>query len=193
MTRSAALKAYWAIIKGEIMIGAMYRASFIFTVLSNLLYIVQVGTSMESVGETLQRFLVLLVVAIPIALTVSLAGGWFLAGRALRPVDKITLAAQRIAGDVGNGDAHAQRSGADPRSRFDRVGAGGCRGLGDQRHRAAEADERRREQPQFAGAPVACGHAQRLPEQVGQRHRIWELRDNGERASAGADNGVRQV
>jgi len=67
----------------------------------NLLYIVQVGTSMESVGETLRRFLVLLVVAIPIALAVSLAGGWFLAGRALRPVDKITLAAQRIAaGDL---------------------------------------------------------------------------------------------
>ena len=67
----------------------------------NLLYIVQVGTSMESVGETLRRFLILLVVAIPIALTVSLAGGWFLAGRALRPVDKITLAAQRIAaGDL---------------------------------------------------------------------------------------------
>ncbi|MGC4099454.1 MAG: heavy metal sensor histidine kinase [Nitrospira sp.] len=67
----------------------------------NLLYIVQVGTSMESVGETLQRFLVLLIVAIPIALAVSLAGGWFLAGRALRPVDKITLAAQRIAaGDL---------------------------------------------------------------------------------------------
>ncbi|MGQ0555416.1 MAG: sensor histidine kinase [Nitrospiraceae bacterium] len=67
----------------------------------NLLYIVQVGTSMEPVGETLQRFLVLLVVAIPIALAVSLAGGWFLAGRALRPVDKITLAAQRIAaGDL---------------------------------------------------------------------------------------------
>ncbi|NJN69869.1 MAG: HAMP domain-containing protein [Nitrospira sp.] len=56
---------------------------------------------MESVGETLHRFLILLVVAIPIALTVSLAGGWFLAGRALRPVDEITLAAQRIAaGDL---------------------------------------------------------------------------------------------
>jgi len=52
-----------------------------------LLYIVQVGTSMEAVGETLHRFLILLVVAILIALAVSLAGGWFLAGRALRPVD----------------------------------------------------------------------------------------------------------
>ena len=66
-----------------------------------LLYIVQVGTSMESIEDTLRRFLVLLTVAVPIALAVSLAGGWFLAGRALRPVDAITLAAQRIsAGDL---------------------------------------------------------------------------------------------
>ncbi len=67
----------------------------------NLLYIVQVGTSMESIEDTLSRFLVLLTIAVPIALAVSLAGGWFLAGRALRPVDAITLAAQRIAaGDL---------------------------------------------------------------------------------------------
>jgi two-component system, OmpR family, sensor kinase len=66
-----------------------------------LLYIVQVGTSMESIEDTLRRFLVLLTIAVPIALAVSLAGGWFLAGRALRPVDAITLAAQRIAaGDL---------------------------------------------------------------------------------------------
>ena len=67
----------------------------------NLLYIVQVGTSMESIEEILRRFLILLIVAMPIALAVSLAAGWFLAGRALRPVDAITLAAQRIAaGDL---------------------------------------------------------------------------------------------
>ncbi|BCA55435.1 Heavy metal sensor histidine kinase [Nitrospira sp. KM1] len=64
----------------------------------NLLYIVQVGTSMESVEHTLNRLLLVLLVAIPLAVAVSLAGGWFLAGRALRPVDAITLAAQRIAG-----------------------------------------------------------------------------------------------
>ncbi|HEY6085449.1 MAG TPA: heavy metal sensor histidine kinase [Nitrospira sp.] len=64
----------------------------------NLLYIVQVGTSMESVEQTLNRLLLVLLVTIPIALAVSLAGGWFLSGRALRPVDAITLAAQRIAG-----------------------------------------------------------------------------------------------
>ena len=67
----------------------------------NLLYIVQVGTSMGSIEDTLRRFLILLIVAMPIALAVSLAAGWFLAGRALRPVDAITLAAQRIAaGDL---------------------------------------------------------------------------------------------
>lgn len=64
----------------------------------NLLYIVQVGTSMESVDQTLNRLLLVLLVSVPMALAVSLAGGWFLAGRALRPVDAITLAAQRIAG-----------------------------------------------------------------------------------------------
>lgn len=63
-----------------------------------LLYIVQVGTSMESVEETLNRLLLVLLVTMPLALAISLAGGWFLAGRALRPVDDITLAAQRIAG-----------------------------------------------------------------------------------------------
>jgi heavy metal sensor kinase len=67
----------------------------------NLLYIVQVGTSMESVNQTLNRLLLVLMVTMPLALAVSLAGGWFLAGRALRPVDTITLAAQRIAaGDL---------------------------------------------------------------------------------------------
>ncbi len=66
-----------------------------------LLYIVQVGTSMESVEETLQRLLLILMVTMPVALAVSLAGGWFLAGRALRPVDAMTDAARRIAaGDL---------------------------------------------------------------------------------------------
>ncbi len=66
-----------------------------------LMYIIQVGTSLESVEETLHRLLVVLLITMPVALAVSLAGGWFLAGRALRPVDAITLAAQRIAaGDL---------------------------------------------------------------------------------------------
>jgi len=64
----------------------------------SLLYIIQVGTSMDSVEATLNRLLLVLLVSMPIVVAVSLAGGWFMAGRALRPVDAITLAAQRIAG-----------------------------------------------------------------------------------------------
>ncbi len=67
----------------------------------SLLYIIQVGTTMDSVEHTLNRLLLVLLVSMPVALAVSLAGGWFMAGRALRPVDAITLAAQRIAeGDL---------------------------------------------------------------------------------------------
>ena len=47
---------------------------------------------MESVDQTLNRLLLVLLVTMPLALAVSLAGGWFIAGRALRPVDAITLA-----------------------------------------------------------------------------------------------------
>ncbi len=66
-----------------------------------LVNIVQVGTSLQPVEETLHRLLLILLVTMPVALAAALAGGWFLAGRALRPVDAITLAAQRIAaGDL---------------------------------------------------------------------------------------------
>src|SRR5262249_52087078 len=68
----------------------------------NLLYIIQVGTSMDSVEATLNRLLLVLLVSMPIVVAVSLAGGWFMAGRALRPVDAITLAAQRIAGGISH-------------------------------------------------------------------------------------------
>jgi len=66
-----------------------------------LINIVQVGTSLQPVEETLHRLLIILLVTVPVALVAALAGGWFLAGRALRPVESITLAAQRIAaGDL---------------------------------------------------------------------------------------------
>jgi len=58
--------------------------------------IVRVGTSLQQTQEMLHRLLVILLIALPVALIVSLAGGWFLAGRALRPVRSITEAAQRI-------------------------------------------------------------------------------------------------
>lgn len=63
-----------------------------------LVAIVQVGTSLNHVERALRRLLLVLLVGTPLALLVSLAGGWFLAGRALRPVEAITAAAERIAG-----------------------------------------------------------------------------------------------
>ncbi len=67
----------------------------------NLVNILRVGTSLRPVEEMLQRLIFVLLVASPLAVAVSMLGVWFLAGRALRPVDAITLTAQRIAaGDL---------------------------------------------------------------------------------------------
>lgn len=63
-----------------------------------LVNIVRVGTSLQSLEETLHRLLIILLITMPLALLASLGGGWFLAGRALRPVGAITKAAERIAG-----------------------------------------------------------------------------------------------
>ena len=66
-----------------------------------LVNILRVGTSLQPTNEMLHRLLLALLIASPIAVGVSLLGGWFLAGRALRPVDAITHAAKRIAaGDL---------------------------------------------------------------------------------------------
>ncbi len=65
-----------------------------------LVNILRVGTSLRPTDRMLRRLLVGLYIASPIAILVSLVGGWFLAGRALRPVHAITQAARRItAGD----------------------------------------------------------------------------------------------
>ena len=64
----------------------------------SLVNIVRVGTSLQPLEETLHRLLIILLIAMPLALLASLGGGWFLAGRALRPVGAITQAAERIAG-----------------------------------------------------------------------------------------------
>lgn len=66
-----------------------------------LVNILRVGTSLRPVEEMLNRLVFVLLIGSPLAVIVSMLGGWFLAGRALRPVDTITLAAQRIAaGDL---------------------------------------------------------------------------------------------
>ncbi|OLB77750.1 MAG: hypothetical protein AUH96_02155, partial [Nitrospirae bacterium 13_2_20CM_2_61_4] len=66
-----------------------------------LTHILQIGTSLREVEEMLHHLLFTLLVIGPLALAVALGGGWFLAGRALRPVEAITEAARRIAaGDL---------------------------------------------------------------------------------------------
>jgi len=57
---------------------------------------VQVGLSVDDIQETLTTFRWILVLAVPATLALASVGGLFLAGRALRPVDEITRAAQTI-------------------------------------------------------------------------------------------------
>ena len=52
-----------------------------------LVNIVRAGTSLQPVEETLHRLLLVLLLTAPIGLSVALVGGWFLADRALRPVE----------------------------------------------------------------------------------------------------------
>lgn len=63
-----------------------------------LVNILRVGTSLQPEEEMLARLVFVLLIGSPLAVAVSMLGGWFLAGRALQPVDDITLTAQRIAG-----------------------------------------------------------------------------------------------
>jgi heavy metal sensor kinase len=58
--------------------------------------IVQVAMSLQNVEATRSRFLLILLILAPVALAASALGGWFLARRALNPVDAIVEAARRI-------------------------------------------------------------------------------------------------
>jgi heavy metal sensor kinase len=61
--------------------------------------LVQVGMSLESVAVTRQRFLLVMATVLPLALLFAGGGGWILARRALRPVDRMTEAARRISAE----------------------------------------------------------------------------------------------
>jgi heavy metal sensor kinase len=58
--------------------------------------ILQVGRPVAEVDATLRQLAVLLALAVPLTLLVASAGGLFLAGRALDPIDSITRAAAAI-------------------------------------------------------------------------------------------------
>lgn len=61
--------------------------------------LVRVGTSLKNIMETRLRFLVIMAGLLPVGLLLAGLGGWFLARRALSPVDRMAEAAQRISGE----------------------------------------------------------------------------------------------
>lgn len=60
--------------------------------------IVQVAQSMGDMQNTLQRLLVTLLVSVPMLVIIAGVSGYFLAARALAPIDQITLTTRRISG-----------------------------------------------------------------------------------------------
>jgi heavy metal sensor kinase len=61
--------------------------------------LIQVGMSLESVSITRRRFLLVMAAVLPLAVLLAGSGGWLLARRALRPVDRMTEAARRISAE----------------------------------------------------------------------------------------------
>jgi heavy metal sensor kinase len=58
--------------------------------------VVQVATSLEDFDETMYRLLIILVIGIPTALSATVVVGYFMAKKALRPVDRIRRTAVKI-------------------------------------------------------------------------------------------------
>jgi two-component system OmpR family sensor kinase len=58
-----------------------------------------VATSLDEVNHSVERLLVLMAVGIPVAVAAAAAGGWWLAGVALRPVSRMTAEASAIGPD----------------------------------------------------------------------------------------------
>jgi nitrogen fixation/metabolism regulation signal transduction histidine kinase len=62
----------------------------------NIIGIIQVMQSMATLDETMDRLLLALLISIPVLFIVSALSGYFLAARALSPIDQITQTAQKI-------------------------------------------------------------------------------------------------
>lgn len=58
--------------------------------------LIQVGMSLKSSDETRFRFLLIMAGLLPLGLVLAGTGGWLLASRALRPVERMTATARRI-------------------------------------------------------------------------------------------------
>jgi len=65
--------------------------------------------SRENLEKTLRRFLLIMAGMLPVALLLAGGGGWMLARKALRPVDRMTETARRISAE--HLDRQVQESG----------------------------------------------------------------------------------
>ena len=72
--------------------------------------VVRVGMSQMNLDRTLSNFLLIMAALFPLALALAGGGGWFLAHRALLPVDRMTQAARTIG--AGHLSARIELSGA---------------------------------------------------------------------------------
>ena len=66
----------------------------------DLVNLVQVGTSLDSVHETLKNLNIFLITAVPLVLLIAALMGRFMARRALKPVSKIIQTAREVGGGV---------------------------------------------------------------------------------------------
>lgn len=64
-----------------------------------LIATLQVAQSLEQVQDTLERLLIILLVSIPLVVVIAGLSGYWLAARALRPIDQITSTARRISAE----------------------------------------------------------------------------------------------
>jgi two-component system, OmpR family, sensor kinase len=64
-----------------------------------MINMIQVGMSLKSIDETHLRFLLIMAGVLPLGLVLAASGGWLLAHRALKPVDRMTAAACRISAE----------------------------------------------------------------------------------------------
>src|SRR5262245_47807856 len=73
--------------------------------------LIRVGMSLESVSVTRHRFLLVMAALLPLAVLLAGSGGWLLARRALRPVDRMTEAARRISAEHLDERVHTSGTG----------------------------------------------------------------------------------
>jgi heavy metal sensor kinase len=79
--------------------GPMRIATFPLVRDGQIVGALQVGVSLEDVEDTLRLLRRVLLVLAPAMLLLASGGGWFLAQRALAPIDRITRTAQRISAE----------------------------------------------------------------------------------------------